>query len=170
MQHGSPTKPAPGKRQRRQQRGRAAKKRRAAGKENGSTADESAAEEAEEREEKQAAAEAHLAELTLGFARDSGLAPWLRRLLQLLEASAADEQQQLAERVWQLATQYSELDAWRPRAEAACAAAGQAPPQRRHEWLPLATGWCVVFEVSALACACACAAAVCLRRLRCYAC
>ena len=54
---------------------------------------------------------------------------------------------QRAERVWELAERWSEVAAWRPRLAAACRAVGLPPPAHRHEWLPLATGWCVTFEV-----------------------
>lgn len=133
--------PPPAKRRRRQ-RGRAAWQR----------AGDEAAEavgtqkEAEEgAQEERRGAEEHLSELTLGFARDCFLAPWLRRLLQ--QPREADPPG-LAERVWRMALSWTELEAWKPRLEAACSAAGLAPPQHRHEWLPLATGWCVVFEAS----------------------
>lgn len=58
------------------------------------------------------------------------------------------DEQCLADRVWELAQQWTEVNAWQPRLEAACRAAGLPPPQQRHEWLPLATGTCVVFEAS----------------------
>ena len=96
-------------------------------------------------EEERRGAQEHLAELTLGFAQDSFLAPWLRRLLQ----QPPDGQPPgLAERVWQLALSWSDVEAWQPRLAAACGAAGLPQPQHRHEWLPLATGCCVVFEAS----------------------
>lgn len=130
----------PAKRRRRERRARAPRCGAAA------ALDSQGQEESEaERAEREAAAEEHLSELTLGWAREGFLAPWLRRLLQQL---AEDPRQQaLAERVWQLAQQWGDTAAWRPRVEAACATAGLPPPAQRHEWLPLATGWCVVFEV-----------------------
>ncbi|KAL4448536.1 hypothetical protein ABPG75_005755 [Micractinium tetrahymenae] len=64
------------------------------------------------------------------------------------EEQQQHERQSLGDRVWQLALQWTELPVWRPRLEAACSAAGLAPPRRRREWLPLATGTCVVFEVA----------------------
>ncbi len=60
------------------------------------------------------------------------------------------EQERLAERVWQLAQQWSDVERWRPLLEQACLAAGLQAPGALHEWLPLATGWCVVFEVRAI--------------------
>jgi hypothetical protein len=131
------------------------KRRRRAG-DGGEGADEGAEAAAVEAEAREAAA-AHLAELELGFRRDSQLCPWLRRLLQQ-EATAAAEpgpggaaarQSSLHEEVWQLVQQWTDVPAWRPRLAAACAAAGLPPPRCRHEWLPLATGWCIVFEVGA---------------------
>jgi hypothetical protein len=130
------------------------------------------------------AAQKHLAELELGFGRDSQLAPWLRLLLleghgdeeagrhlggrrpcqeaghKLGQATCAADGgssadghwacSDIAKVAWQLAQEWTDLPAWRPRLAAACAAAGLPPPSRRHEWLPLATGTCVVFEVKTL--------------------
>lgn len=115
--------------------------------------------EQDEVAEWQAAAKEHLQELSTGFSKGGLLAPWLRQLLRQLRPGTGDdqaaqqkqqqqEQQSLDSRVWQLAQEWTELSAWQPRVSAACAAAGLPPPRRRHEWLPLATGTCVVFEAS----------------------
>ncbi|KAL4420190.1 hypothetical protein ABPG77_011406 [Micractinium sp. CCAP 211/92] len=113
-----------------------------------------------EAAERQTAANKHLRELSMGFSKGGLLAPWLRQLLRQLRPGTDDDQaaqlqqqqqqqqQSLDSRVWQLAQQWTELSAWQPRVSAACAAAGLPPPGRRHEWLPLTTGTCVVFEVA----------------------
>lgn len=110
-------------------------------------------EEGQHREEALAAAQAaaaqHLDELDLGFAKDCSLSPWLRLLLQRQEPSASGQPLRPSNaEVWQLAQQWTDTPAWQPRLVAACRAAGLPEPQHPWEYLPLATGPCVVFEVS----------------------
>lgn len=132
---------AGGKQGRRQKRRRGAGEQRAAERERQAEAEEAEAAEA---------AVAHLAELELGFCKDSLLGPWLRLLLQQEAEQGPPPGQQPDSQVWQLAQQWTDVPAWRLSLEAACHAAGLPPPQHRHELLPLATGWCLVFEARLL--------------------